>query len=174
MTGKDRTVRLVAREILHWGWSELRDAAGTGLLVWRLREADASALGATGPSERPNDSEASEQQPSSGPVGTEAFPGATLSRQAEVTAEADGEPMLRLRLNHISSRERQVLEGLIDGKSNREIGLALKISARTVERHRANIMAKMEAASFSELLQMAFRLGIRGGANRSSGPPLFG
>jgi two-component system response regulator FixJ len=65
-----------------------------------------------------------------------------------------------------------VLEGLVDGKSNREIGLALKISARTVERHRANIMAKMEAGSFSELLQMAFRLRIHGGTNRSSGPPL--
>jgi two-component system response regulator FixJ len=52
------------------------------------------------------------------------------------------------------------LERLVSGESNREIGLALNISPRTVESHRAHIMSKMEAESFPDLVQMAFRLSL--------------
>lgn len=59
------------------------------------------------------------------------------------------------RLASLSERERQVLEGLIAGHSNKTIAHDLGISPRTVEVYRANLMAKMEAKSLSELIRMA-------------------
>lgn len=59
------------------------------------------------------------------------------------------------RLASLSERERQVLEGLIAGHPNKTIAYDLGISPRTVEVYRANLMAKMEAKSLSELVRMA-------------------
>jgi two-component system response regulator FixJ len=59
------------------------------------------------------------------------------------------------RLASLSERERQVLEGLIAGHPNKTIAYDLGISPRTVEVYRANLMAKMEARSLSELIRMA-------------------
>ena len=59
------------------------------------------------------------------------------------------------RLTSLSERERQVLEGLIAGHPNKTIAYDLGISPRTVEVYRANLMAKMEAKSLSELIRMA-------------------
>ena len=64
------------------------------------------------------------------------------------------------RLESLSARERQVLDGLIAGNSNKTIAQALGISPRTVEVYRANLMAKMEARSLSELIRMALRADI--------------
>jgi two-component system, LuxR family, response regulator FixJ len=55
----------------------------------------------------------------------------------------------------LSERERQVLEGLISGHPNKTIAHDLGISPRTVEVYRANLMAKMQAKSLSELIRMA-------------------
>lgn len=55
----------------------------------------------------------------------------------------------------LSSRERDVLEGVLKGGSNKEIARDLGISPRTVEAYRANLMMKMGADSISELVQMA-------------------
>ena len=54
----------------------------------------------------------------------------------------------------LSVREREVLEGLIEGHPNKIIAFDLGISARTVEVYRANIMTKMQAGSLSELVRM--------------------
>jgi two-component system response regulator FixJ len=59
------------------------------------------------------------------------------------------------RVASLSERERQVLEGLIAGHPNKTIAYDLGISPRTVEVYRANLMAKMEAGSLSELIRMA-------------------
>jgi two-component system response regulator FixJ len=59
------------------------------------------------------------------------------------------------RLARLSARERDVLQGLVEGKSNKEIAIAHGISHRTVEVYRANLMTKMDAASLSELVRMA-------------------
>ena len=48
----------------------------------------------------------------------------------------------------------EVLGGLVAGQSNKAVGHALGISPRTVEVHRANIMAKMGARSLSDLVRM--------------------
>lgn len=59
------------------------------------------------------------------------------------------------RLASLSERERQVLEGLVAGQANKVIAATLGISPRTVEVYRANLMAKMQAKSLSELIRMA-------------------
>jgi two-component system response regulator FixJ len=64
------------------------------------------------------------------------------------------------RLNELSNRERQVLEGLVAGRPNKTIACDLGISPRTVEIYRANLMTKMQASSLSELVRMAVVAGI--------------
>lgn len=59
------------------------------------------------------------------------------------------------RISVLSARERDVLKGLLDGLSNKEIARDLVISPRTVEAYRANLMMKMGAESLSELVRMS-------------------
>ena len=61
----------------------------------------------------------------------------------------------RLGIADLSARERDVLKGLLDGLSNKEIARDLAISPRTVEAYRANLMMKMGAESLSELVRMS-------------------
>ena len=63
------------------------------------------------------------------------------------------------RLDSLSPRERQVLDGLVAGNPNKTIAYDLGISPRTVEVYRANLMTKMEAASLSDLVRMAIIAG---------------
>jgi two-component system response regulator FixJ len=59
------------------------------------------------------------------------------------------------RIESLSQRERQVLDGLVAGLPNKTIAHDLGISPRTVEVYRANVMSKMHAGSLSELVRMA-------------------
>jgi two-component system response regulator FixJ len=61
-----------------------------------------------------------------------------------------------VRLRALTSRERDVLDGLAQGLPNKSIAYDLGISPRTVEIHRANLMLKLRAKSLSEVLQIAF------------------
>ena len=61
---------------------------------------------------------------------------------------------------HLTARERQVLQLIIEGYKNREIAEHLHISLKTVESHRTHLMKKVDAHSVSELLQAARRLGF--------------
>ena len=62
---------------------------------------------------------------------------------------------LRARLETLSPRERQVLDGLVAGQANKVIAFDLGLSPRTVEVYRANLMTKMQAQSLSELVRMS-------------------
>ncbi len=62
---------------------------------------------------------------------------------------------IQTRLQSLSPRERQVLDGLLAGYPNKTIAYDLKLSPRTVEVHRANVMMKMGADSLSGLVRMA-------------------
>lgn len=63
------------------------------------------------------------------------------------------------KLASLSSREREVLEGLVAGKPNKIIAFDLGISPRTVEIYRANVMTKTGAGSLSDLVRMALLAG---------------
>ena len=66
----------------------------------------------------------------------------------------------KLNLGGLTDREREVLTHLAEGASNDEIAAALVISPKTVERHRENIMRKLNLHSRSELVRYAIRKGI--------------
>jgi two-component system, LuxR family, response regulator FixJ len=85
-----------------------------------------------------------------------------LGREREERAREAERDSVKERLASLTARERQVLEGLVAGKANKNIAFDLGISARTVEIYRANVMTKMEAASLSELVRMALGAGILG------------
>lgn len=61
--------------------------------------------------------------------------------------------LARERYAQLSAREREVLGLIISGLTNKEIGRALEVSPRTVETHRANLFAKLGAASLADLIR---------------------
>lgn len=63
-------------------------------------------------------------------------------------------------LSILTRREREVLEGLAQGLPNKTIAFDLGISPRTVEVHRANLMAKLDVRSLSDALRLAFAAGL--------------
>jgi two-component system response regulator FixJ len=65
-----------------------------------------------------------------------------------------------VRLNALTPRERDVLQGLARGLPNKTIAYDLGISPRTIEIHRANLMTKLEVSSLSEALRIAFAAGL--------------
>ncbi|ASS58558.1 DNA-binding response regulator [Rhizobium leguminosarum bv. trifolii] len=66
------------------------------------------------------------------------------------------------RLRQLTDREHQVLIGVLDGLQNKMIAYHLGISSRTVEVHRANVMAKMGARNLTELMWMAITIDATG------------
>lgn len=59
-------------------------------------------------------------------------------------------------LNRLTSREREVLDHVVDGLSSREIADTLAVSTKTVEAHRARINDKMRADNVAHLIRMCF------------------
>ncbi len=64
------------------------------------------------------------------------------------------------RVTSLTERERQVMQGLVAGQSNKVIAREHDISPRTVEVYRANVMTKMQARNLSELVRFAIKAGI--------------
>ena len=82
---------------------------------------------------------------------------ARIAQAGRSTKRADE---ARVRLQSLTPRQRDVLEGLVRGHPNKTIAYDLDISPRTVEIHRANLMSKLEVASLSEALRIAFAAGL--------------
>lgn len=74
--------------------------------------------------------------------------------------EGRREAAARAAVEALSDRELEVLELMMLGNSNKEIGCALGISPRTVEIHRSNMMRKLNARSTSEAVRVAMRAGL--------------
>ncbi len=102
------------------------------------------------------------------PAEPEAF--AALLRRAVRAAPAQAAARRRMieargRIARLSERERAVFEQLVAGGSNKFVARNLRISPRTVEIHRANMMAKLEAQHFAHAVRLWFeaRLDAEGG-----------
>lgn len=67
---------------------------------------------------------------------------------------------IRSRLASLSDRERQILTAVVAGQPNKAIAFNHDISPRTVEVHRANVMAKMKARSLPDLVRMSLLVGV--------------
>jgi two-component system response regulator FixJ len=80
-----------------------------------------------------------------------AFDRLRRSRESRSCAET-----ANTKLNVLTPREREVLEGLAKGLPNKTIAFDLGISPRTIEIHRANLMAKLGVRSLSEALRIIF------------------
>ena len=79
-----------------------------------------------------------------------------LERLKRSAASVDRADEAAVRLQALTSREREVLDGLAKGLPNKTIAYDLGISPRTVEIHRANLMSKLGVKSLSEALRIAF------------------
>ena len=75
-------------------------------------------------------------------------------RALEETAERGD---VQARVASLTSRERQVMDIVVDGKTNKAMATELRLSERTVEIHRARVMSKMGAESLPDLVKMALR-----------------
>jgi len=71
-------------------------------------------------------------------------------------AEQDGSTAFTV----LSVREREVLQLLAEGQSNKEIAAKLNISVKTIETHRKNIMEKLNLFNIAELTKYAIREGL--------------
>jgi two-component system response regulator FixJ len=81
-------------------------------------------------------------------------------KRAESGARSEAATLdIAARIEGLSPRERQVMEGLVAGLSNKMIAREYDISPRTIEVYRANVMTKMQASSLSELVRLAMRAG---------------
>jgi FixJ family two-component response regulator len=67
---------------------------------------------------------------------------------------------LEERLASLTKREREVMNLVVKGLMNKQVGFELDISEITVKAHRGRVMEKMHAATFVDLVNMAGRLGI--------------
>jgi len=59
--------------------------------------------------------------------------------------------------DRLTSREREVVQLLAEGKSNKEVASFLNVSVKTIETHRANIMRKLQVHTVTELVRYAVR-----------------
>jgi len=83
-----------------------------------------------------------------------------LSEQQDGSKSEAASAGMAARIASLTQRERQVMQGLVTGQSNKAIAREYDISPRTVEVYRANVMTKMQAGNLSELVRFAIRAGI--------------
>lgn len=77
-----------------------------------------------------------------------------IARDREIRQESAAETSLRVKLATLSERERQVMDLVLAGQTNKRIADTLGITVRTVEAHRAHIMDKMQVDSIMLLARM--------------------
>ena len=83
-----------------------------------------------------------------------------ILKDSETRQEQDELNALTARMDHLTVRERQVMNLVVAGKANKVIALDLGIKQKTVEFHRARVMEKMQAESVADLVKMAAKIGV--------------
>jgi two-component system response regulator FixJ len=99
------------------------------------------------------------EKPFEEPVLIEALERAFAMLSRDVREDRDRREAERL-IETLSPRERDVLTLLSDGKSNKEVAIALDLSVRTVEMHRATMFDRLGVRTLPEALRLAFRAGM--------------
>jgi DNA-binding NarL/FixJ family response regulator len=77
-----------------------------------------------------------------------------LDKKPRTSTEAD------LPATRLTPRQREIVQLLAEGKSSKEVAVALNLSVKTAETHRANIMRRLDCHSVSELVRYAIRNNI--------------
>jgi len=77
-----------------------------------------------------------------------------LARHEEERRSSQRQASIRGRLDRLSSREREVMQGVLKGQLNKQIAGELDIAEKTVKVHRGRVMEKMEVRSVAELVQL--------------------
>lgn len=90
------------------------------------------------------------------PMLTSKIAGMVLEGFLHSTKSGKGHPVVV----ELTAREREIVQLLAEGKSNKEVAAALCISVKTAETHRANVMHKLGLHSTAELVRYAIRNGI--------------
>jgi FixJ family two-component response regulator len=88
-----------------------------------------------------------------------------LRRSRETHAALTEQVELERRLGGLTAREREVLELVVTGMLNKQIGERLGVAEKTIKVHRGRVMQKMAAASVADLVRMLHKLG-----RETSGP----
>jgi len=89
---------------------------------------------------------------------------AAIEQDSTVRQSADDAADLARRFTSLTTREREVLAALIDGKRNKQIAADLGVVEQTVKFHRARIMERVGARTVAELMHMAARAATNGKA----------
>lgn len=84
---------------------------------------------------------------------------AALKQDTENRAMVERHSDLKRRSESLTTREREVMALVVDGRANKVIAIDLGLSERTVEIHRSNVMEKMGARSVAHLVKMHLTLG---------------
>jgi two-component system response regulator FixJ len=83
-----------------------------------------------------------------------------LEENARLRRQLSEHEAIRNRFDSLTPREREVLEQVTRGSSNKVMAYDLRISQRTIEIHRSRIMEKMQAPSLAHLVRMTTSLGM--------------
>lgn len=81
-----------------------------------------------------------------------------LEQESQLRKRLAKKDALQARMESLTPRELEVLEQVVAGASNKQIGNELGVSQKTVEAHRARVMEKLEAESLSHLVRMVVSL----------------
>ncbi|HKB59144.1 MAG TPA: response regulator [Gallionellaceae bacterium] len=89
-----------------------------------------------------------------------------LDRSREMSAHSSDARAVDARLQQLTPREREIVKLIAEGRTSKEIGLALNISYRTVDVHRRHLMHKLGTSSNLEVARLVFKSGNAPGAQR--------
>lgn len=79
---------------------------------------------------------------------------AALAENQSLRGRRGQESTVRMRMDRLTPRERQVMDLVVAGRANKQAAADLKVSEKTIEVHRARVMQKMEADSLAELVRL--------------------
>ena len=81
-----------------------------------------------------------------------------IRRDGEVRKESARRSEIESRMAQLSPREREVMEGIVAGKTNQTIADELGVTKKTIDAHRAKVMEKTETRSLAELVELSLKL----------------